>query len=202
MRKSPYILLALCVGVPLTGGVAFAQKPAGEIPPSGVTEAVKTLPPPDQQFVRQASGALMAQIRFGQLAQERAQSPSVRQVGRQIADQGTALSDQMRRNASDVGVTLPIAQLTPLQMQAYSRLSQLSGPAFDQAYMAEVQALQQQTMASFQNESLNGETPELKQYAQQSLPQLRQNAGVIQQRFDQIKRQPMPQPIQPGMPQP
>jgi predicted outer membrane protein len=196
------VILAGCIG--LCAGRARAQyAPAPQNVPQAqqqATDALKSLPSTDQAFVRQAVGALLAQTRFGQLAAQNASSPQVRQIGQMIADQGTQIMQRLHQSANDLGVTLPPAQMTPKQLSSYQRLSQLKGPAFDEAYMEEVQALQQQTQASFLNEMYNGESPALQRFATQTLPTIKKNADQIQRQFSVIRsapqtgQQPMPQP--------
>lgn len=160
--------------------------PQDQISATEVARAIEAMPQPDQDFVRQAAGANMAAIRFGQLALQRGGAPEVKTLAKQMVDSHTALSDQLRERARREGVTLPIAPMTPEQQALYANLSQLEGPAFDQAYLNSVRQIQQQTIASFQNEAVHGQSPSLADFANQMLPSLNERARYVQRQFGQM----------------
>lgn len=163
--------------------------PSAERPPVGASQAaaaIQNLPQPDQSFVKQAAGANVAAIRFGELAANRGASIEVRSLGREMVDTHTALSDQLRTSANTEGITLPMAQMTPRQQRMYDELAALSGPAFDAAFERDVVELQQETIASFQNEAVHGKLSELAMLANQSLPLLNQRARTVRNQMNQM----------------
>lgn len=200
--KNTSVLIGLALAIPLAMGMGGCAKTMSafssfdvKVPPpsataaaaaprtvtaSEVTAAIQKLPTPDREFVEQAAGANMSAIRFGQLASERGSTPEVRDFGKQMVDTHTALSDQLRRSAASKGITLPIAQLTSEQLAGYERLSKLSGREFDEAYLRDVKKVQKETIASFQNEALNGQVNELATFANQSLPTLNEHIRTAQ----------------------
>src|SRR5262249_42570144 len=132
------------LGFATLAGAAFAQSPPATdvpAPPPTVTAPavvpgapVAALTDQDAQFVAVQLESNMAQVQAAQRALERSQNPSVRGFAQKmITDHNYA-----------EGTLEPIASMHRIQSPALSeqhremldRLSQLNGPAFDQAYVS------------------------------------------------------------------
>lgn len=87
-----------------------------------------------QKFVEKAAIANMAEIQFSQLAQQKAQDPEVKQFAQEIADQHTKAQSDLQQAASTQGISLP-SSLDSKHQKIQDRLSNLSGPDFDRAYI-------------------------------------------------------------------
>jgi putative membrane protein len=153
-----------------------AQPPA----PSQAITPIESLPQPDRDFVRQAMSANTTALRFGQLAAHRGESVEVRSLGREMVDTNTGLSDQFQQSANTVGVTLPAPAMTPDQTRMYTELAALSGKEFDKAFLRNVAKVQQETIASFENEAAKGDISEFALFANSTLPLLKQRAHTVQ----------------------
>jgi putative membrane protein len=169
--------------LPPVQGVPSPLAAQPEVPPP--QEAVEKLPQPDRDFLRQAVAANATALRFGQLAAHRGASVEVRSLGREMVDTNTGLRDQLRQSANTVGVALPIPAMTPDQTRMYDELATLSGEEFDKAFLRAVIAIQQETIASFENEIRNGKISELGLLANATLPLLKQRHRSVQ---NQIRR--------------
>jgi putative membrane protein len=118
--------------------------PAGS-PGSTVPSPVAT-PPPDrpdtgkapqsdaQKFFEKAAIANMAEIRLGQLATQRAESPDVKQFGQMMVDEHTKALDQLKEAAQKANITLP-TDIDSKHQKKQDKLSQASGAEFDKKYM-------------------------------------------------------------------
>jgi putative membrane protein len=172
---------------PVEYPAATAARPSEAVQPSQVAAAVQNLPEPDRGFVLQASGAHMAAIRFGQLAMEKGATEKVREIGKEMVDTHTAFSDKLRETArTSANVILPIPRLTASQQRDYQRLSRLSGAEFDRAFLDAVLRVQQETIQSFNNEALNGQSPAIREFANQSLPQLNERVRTVRREMRQM----------------
>jgi putative membrane protein len=114
---------------------------------------------------------------------EKGASDRVKSIGRDMVDQHTQLTDRLRTSASRENITLPVAEMTPEQKETVAQLEAKSGPEFDQAYLTDVTALQNQTIASFQNEAMHGQDPALSAFANQTLPMLNERARSVQRQI-------------------
>lgn len=124
----------------------------------------------DKQFMLQAAQGGMAEVKLGQLAQQRAVSDSVKQYGQRMVQEHTQVNNQLMQLASQKGVTLP-TDINSQQKALRTRLGQIAGKRFDMTYIREagVKAHKQQA-AIFQQEIQQGQDPEVKAFATQVLP--------------------------------
>jgi putative membrane protein len=86
----------------------------------------------DRPFMMKAAQGSKAEIELGQLAQQNASSPEVKQFGQRMVTDHTQASDQLKQVASQKGVTLP-EKLNAKDAATKARLEKLSGQAFDRA---------------------------------------------------------------------
>jgi putative membrane protein len=124
----------------------------------------------DKQFMIQAAQGGMAEVQFARIANQKASSQTVRQYAQQMINDHTPANQELMSIAARKGVILP-KTIGP-QNQAIKRsLSQLSGTAFDRAYLraAGVQSHTQQA-ALFQREAQQGRDPDVKAFAARVLP--------------------------------
>jgi putative membrane protein len=63
----------------------------------------------------------------------------------------------------------------------YEKLSKLSGAAFDQAYAADMVTDHQHDIGDFEQEAKSVKNPTIRQFAERSLPTLREHLGLAQQ---------------------
>lgn len=118
----------------------------------------------------QAAQGGMAEVNLGQLATQRAASDSVKQYGQRMVQEHTQVNNQLMQLAAQKGVTLP-TDVNSQQKALRARLGQISGKRFDMTYIREagVKAHKQQA-AIFQQEIQQGQDPDVKAFATQVLP--------------------------------
>lgn len=194
LSVTPLLLAACATSEPRaaaqTPASASAQPAAGAQPaqPALAKRAITLdqLPQPDRDFLKQAVGANLAAIRFGELAANNGASIEVRSLGREMVDTNTALSEQLRTSAQTEGLVLPIAEMTPKQQKMYEELQTLSGRAFDEAFKRHVVEIQKDTIASFRNEAENGKLTEFAMFASQALPLLNQRVRTVRNQLHRM----------------
>ncbi|MBW4543477.1 MAG: DUF4142 domain-containing protein [Symplocastrum torsivum CPER-KK1] len=126
----------------------------------------------DQQFVIDAAHGGMAEVQLGQLALERSRNPEVKQFARQMIQEHTRANERLMRLATQKGITPPTTP-GPKYEAAMSRLMQLSGEAFDQAYMNEAGVnAHMESAAVYQRQAGLGQDPDLKAFAATILPRV------------------------------
>jgi len=126
---------------------------------------------PDHRFARNAAAGGMAEVKLGELAQEKASDPSVRAFGRRMAEDHTKTGEQLKQLAQSQNITLP-AELEAVDQARYDQLSKLSGPEFDYAYMQMMVQDHEKDVAEFQKEASSGKNTAIKNFAAQTLPTL------------------------------
>lgn len=88
----------------------------------------------DKQFLMKASQSDFTEIKFSQLAVQKATNPRVKAYAQKMVDDHTKLEAQMKPFADKWGVT-PVTELDAEHQQKYDALNQMSGMDFDKTYM-------------------------------------------------------------------
>jgi putative membrane protein len=139
----------------------------------GATEAGPgTAKASDQHFMKEAADGGMAEVELGQLAADKASSPDVKEFAQRMVTDHSQANDQLKQLAAQKGVTLPSSP-SPKNEAIKNKLSKLSGDAFDQAYMSDMLKDHRTDVAAFQKESTSGQDPDVKQFASQTRPTLK-----------------------------
>ena len=173
------MLIQISVAVLLAGLPALAQNSANQHMDTG---AQKMMNSSDMKFAMKAAQGGAAEVKLGQLAVEKAASPDVKAFGQRMIDDHTKMNDQMKSLAAQEAITLP-TDLDAQDQAEYRKLSQLSGEAFDEAYMKDMVKDHKEDIKQFQKEANDGKDPQLKQLASTALPTLQshlQNAESVE----------------------
>lgn len=125
----------------------------------------------ERSFLREAAQADMAEVQLGQLAQQKASSPEVKQFAERMITDHTQNQDQLKQVAEQVSYTLP-GDVAPKDKATEERLEKLSGKTFDHVYMQYMVKDHTRDVAKFKAESQTASTPAVKSYASQTLPTL------------------------------
>lgn len=128
----------------------------------------------DLRFARQAAMGGMEEVQLGRLAVQRAANEKVRAFGQRMIDDHTRANDQLKAVAAKDNITLP-GEIGPKQTALMDRLSRLTGPEFDRAYMRDMVKDHEKDLADFQNEAANGRNPDLKAWASMTIPMLQEH---------------------------
>jgi putative membrane protein len=171
MTKTLYrTLIGLTAAAFLT--LAAAQQDANSMG-AGVTSGTSAKPgAAEQRFMKEAAQGGMAEVELGKLALQNASSDEVKKFGQRMVDDHSKANDKLKELASAKGVTLPQAP-NARQKATKDQLSKLSGEQFDKAYMRDMLKDHKQDIAAFQSESNTGHDADVKNFAAQTLPTLR-----------------------------
>src|SRR5204862_2830964 len=132
-----------------------------------------------QMFVREAAIGGMAEVELGQLASGKASSADVKQFAeRMVADHGKA-NTELKSLAEKKGLMVP-TDVDTKHKQTLDKLSKLSGPAFDRAYMDEMRKDHKKDVNEFKQQSMKGSDPEIKAWAATTLPTLQEHMQMAE----------------------
>jgi len=124
----------------------------------------------DMKFVHKAAMGGMAEVKLGQLAQEKASSDDVKKFGQMMIDDHTKANDELKSMAQSKSMDLP----TDLgkHQKDYDKLSSLSGSDFDKAYVDMMVKDHKEDVSEFEKEANKGDDAEIKAWAAKTLPTL------------------------------
>jgi len=139
----------------------------------------------DQKFLKEAAIGDAAEIALGQMAQEKASDPKVKQFGARMVQDHSKADDQLKHVAQTQHVSLP-TELDPPHKAEKARLSQKTGSQFDKAYSRLMVQEHTKTIDKFQREASSSKDPTVKKFAQETLPILKSHLQEAQQLEKQI----------------
>jgi putative membrane protein len=134
---------------------------------------------PDLKFYRDAAEGGMAEVAMGNLAQQKAQSPSVKDFGAQMVRDHSAANQKLKALAQSKNITLP-ANPSVSEMETKSKLQVLSGQTFDRSYIKGMIKDHEEDIAEFKKEATSGQDPQARAFASATLPTLEAHLKKIQ----------------------
>jgi putative membrane protein len=181
MRKT------LLAGMAFVTGMAFAQAPGSMGQPSRTTPGYNPNQPgltndttqtkvktDDKKFLQDAVMGGMAEVAMGKLAAEKGSSDAVKQYGQKMVDDHTKANDELKQVASAQSITIPDT-LDSRHQSRIDKLSKLSGPAFDKAYVKAQVKDHEEDVRAFRDEAQNGNNAAVKDLANKTLPTLQEH---------------------------
>ena len=141
---------------------------------------------PDSAFVKEAAAGGVAEVDRGKLAQEKASNAQVKQFGSRMVQDHSKANDELKQVAGVKGVQLPAGPDAKAQAEM-KKMQGLSGSAFDKHYMDHMVADHKQDIAAFEKEAKSGKDPEVKAFAEKSLPTLKEHLQLAQQAQAAVK---------------
>lgn len=148
-------------------------------------------------FLQQAAETNIAEQEMAEVAQERAAREEVKNYAKHLEQDHEKANQKLKSIAEEKNVELP-DEPSKTHKQQTERLSELEGPAFDQAYLkAQVQA-HQKAIKTFEQQAQSAQDPQVRQYAEQTLPTLREHLKQAQQLQKQAAGRSERQPREPS----
>ena len=135
--KNPWISLALT----LAASVALADSP-------------------DSSFIKNAAEGGMSEVELGQLAQQKATNPAVKDFGAMMVTDHTAANEKLKTVAASKQVTLPDSP-SLMQKASKKKLDMMSGDSFDKSYVKGMIEDHKADIKEFQKEATDGKDPEV-----------------------------------------
>ena len=133
---------------------------------------------PDAKFLTDAVRGNVAEVKMGELAQQKGQSEGVRVFGEmRVEDHSNALKISAEI-AKDLDV-IPPAQPSQEQMQKHDALARLSGEEFDREFAAEMAKEHRTEIAKFEKQAASGDSKVAK-LAEDMLPTLKEHLAMAE----------------------
>jgi putative membrane protein len=139
---------------------------------TGTHAAKPDVTPNTQTFLKKAAEEQQAQIALGQLAAKQAKNARVKNFGEEMVIVHRSVSFQLRELATARGIQLPL-EPDDEHKRVQKELSQLSGHAFDRAYMQQILGDHQNDVNEFEESMQTLDDAEVLRWAHKTLPMLR-----------------------------
>lgn len=175
-KMNPWLGMAVLTAVATASPVLLlAQNTSSQTMDNGTKKMMKSA---DTTFAMKAAQGGAAEVQLGKLAADKASSPDVKAFGQQMVDDHTKANDDLMSTAQKENMTLPTS-LNAKDQAEYTKLQNLSGAAFDRAYVKDMVKDHEEDIKEFQKEANNGKDPEMKSFASRTLPVLQMHLTKI-----------------------
>jgi putative membrane protein len=162
-----------------------------------------------QQFALKAAIGGQKEVQLSQIALQQSQNPEVKTFAQHMVQDHSALSRQLTEVAQRKSIQLPStnafetaliqtrrtptgrsetsdklstrSEIPETELEPARKLEKLSGSEFDRAYVKEMVKDHEKTIAKFEEAAQSLNDPELKQFAEESLPKLREHNRMARQ---------------------
>jgi len=131
--------------------------------------------PTDAGFVTNASGAGVSEVALGKLAETNGGSQKVKDFGALMVKDHTAAGEKLKSLAAGDRGYATAESPPPANQKDINALERLNGPAFDKEFAKVMVADHQKAVAIFSAEADKGTSPELKAFAKETLPTLKEH---------------------------
>jgi putative membrane protein len=169
--------MAIALAMSLPGGLAMAA--------DGKTSSSK-LSSGDSNFIKEAAQGGMMEVELGKAAQDKASNEKVKEFGKRMEQDHGKANDELKKIASDKGVQLS-SDLDKKHKSNVDKLTKLSGAEFDRQYMRNMVSDHKDDIKKFQNQADKGKDPDLKKFASQTLPTLKEHLQLAESASEAVK---------------
>ncbi len=166
-----------CIGC--LGAAAFAQSS----PTAGGTAAA--VPGADSKFAMMVAQTDLAEIQVGNMALQKSSDPQVKQIAQKLVDDHTKTSTAMKEIAAKKGMTVP-TETDAKHKALATKLQAESGKDFDKDFLDANSKDHHKVVQAFEKESSDGKDPDIKQFATQFLPAIKEHTTMIDQAKGQM----------------
>ena len=141
---------------------------------TGTAVGTAALSRQDQKFLMDVAMDGLLEVELGRWAAQQGESAAVKQFGRRMVDDHTKANAELMTLASSKGVTLPTA-LDRSHQAHVTRLSRMSGAAFDRAYAKLMASDHAKAVAAFERQSTRSGDADVQAFATKTLPTLQEH---------------------------
>jgi putative membrane protein len=128
----------------------------------------------DRLFMEKAAAGGMMEVDLGNAVKDKAQDPQVKDFANKMVTDHTKANDELKDLMSKKGISPPTALPAKDKAEA-DKLEAKSGADLDKSYMAFMVKDHNKDVKEFQNEAKNGIDPDVKAWAQKTLPTLEEH---------------------------
>jgi len=140
----------------------------------------------ESTFIKEAAEGGMMEVQLGKLAQEKAADDKVKQFGERMEQDHSKANNELKKIASEKGVELS-TDLDKKHKTKVDKMTKLSGADFDKQYMDDMVSDHKEDIKKFQRVADKGKDSDLKQFASQTLPTLKEHLELAQSTAQQVK---------------
>jgi putative membrane protein len=140
----------------------------------------------DTWFTVCAAEGGMMEVKLGELAQSNSVTENVKEFGRKMITDHSRVNEELKRIAASKKISLP-DRLSDHSQKEYEWLSKKTGKDFDKAYMKFMVRDHKMDIHEFEREGKKGNDPEIKKFASDKIPVLKDHSAMAKKICDELK---------------
>ena len=144
---------------------------------TGAQTSMANMSSQDRNFLMDAAMGGMMEVELGRLATTNGTSEAVKQFGQRMVDDHSKANAELMSLATTKGITLP-TELDEKHRAHVTKLSSLTGADFDREYSKMMLSDHKKDVAAFERQSARGADTDLKTFATNTLPTLREHLQI------------------------
>ena len=191
MTRTPYSKVAIAAALAAlgfaTGTMAQSTATAPKADAKSATAGKGALAGDDRTFAMKAAQGGMMEVEAGKAAQSKAQHDSVKQFAQKMVDDHGKANAELMSLAKSKGVDLPPA-LDKEHKAHMDMMAKKSGADFDREYMKHMVDDHKKTVADFEKQSKSGKDADLRKWAGDKLPTLREHMKMAESTHAQVAK--------------
>jgi putative membrane protein len=138
------------------------------------------------QFVTTAARNNQLEIELGQLAAQKASNEQVQELGQKMVQHHRQATEKLTSIASKKNIEVP-QTLSEQQRDEVAQFRELSGSEFDRRYTSRLVDEHKKDIQRFEQQANQGSDPEIREFARNTLPTLREHLQEAQQLQQNLK---------------
>lgn len=137
----------------------------------------------DKQYAQGIAMRGMMEVRLGETALEKTDRADVKAVAHRLVTDYLAWNEGINKAARKLGIAMP-SDLDEKAKASVDRISALSGPAFDRAYLKEVIHLQTKALTMSHQEASEAAVSGFRHWAGVTVPAIQEQVSLAQKALD------------------
>lgn len=186
-RYSLALAMGLLVAAPAAVTAQSQTPPSGEMKTKGQMQPPEAATPDEtksmqsmkseQRFMVEAYMGNLAEVAFGQLAQQKGQSQGVKDFGQRLIDDHSKANETVAKYLDDQQVQRPI-HVPQAALKTFTKLSEASAENFDKLFAKELTKEHDNDIAKYQEFQKQAKQDAVKSYIQATLPVLKEHRQI------------------------
>jgi putative membrane protein len=132
----------------------------------------------DKKFIEETASGGSLEVSLGQYAADHATNQDVKDFGKHMDEDHTKANDELRDLAKTKNVELT-GTLSTEDKESLDKIEKYEGDKFDKHYVSAMVKDHEKTISNFESEAKDGSDPDIKAWADKTLPTLRHHLEMI-----------------------
>jgi len=139
----------------------------------------------DKTFVMKAASGNMHEVKLGEMASKKGTATEVKEFGRRMVKDHTKSLGDLRKAAKAAGIDVP-DKMSKHHQDHVARFEKMDAKGFDAAYVRHMIHDHEEDVALFEQASKDVKNSDLRKYADQTLPVIRDHLNTIKKVGDTL----------------